>query len=212
MRALAVAGATIATAVLITACGGSGGLIPSASAGTLRVDLARISADVVEQNCTAATTDIATANNDFNSLPTSVNTSLLTELQNGLTTLATNALKECQGATSSTGPTQTGSTGVTTATSTTGATSSTSSTTTSSTPSSTSSTTSSTPSSTSSTTSSETTTTGDTGSTCTTTTPGQGGGTPACDGATSNAGGGNGDGGNGDGGNGGAGGIGGPGN
>ena len=208
MRALAVAGATIATAVLITACGGSGGLIPSASAGTLRVDLARISADVVEQNCTAATTDIATANNDFNSLPTSVNTSLLTELQNGLTTLATNALKECQGATSSTGPTQTGSTGVTTATSTTGATSSTSSSTTSSTASSTASTTtSSTPSSTASTTSSETTTTGDTGSTCTTTTPGQGGGTPACDGATSNAGGGNGGAGNG-----GAGGIGGPGN
>jgi hypothetical protein len=203
MRALAVACATLATAVLITACGGSGGLIPLAGAGTLRVDLARISADVVEQNCTAATTDIATANNDFNSLPTSVNTSLLTELQNGLTTLATNALKECQGATSSTGPTQTGSTGVTTATSTTGATSSTSSSTTSSTASSTASTTtSSTPSSTASTTSSETTTTGDTGSTCTTTTPGQGGGTPACDGATSNAGGGNG----------GAGGIGGPGN
>ena len=205
MRALAVACATLATAVLITACGGSGGLIPLAGAGTLRVDLARISADVVEQNCTAATTDIATANNDFNSLPTSVNTSLLTELQNGLTTLATNALKECQGATSSTGPTQTGSTGVTTATSTTGATSSS---TTSSTASSTASTTtSSTPSSTASTTSSETTTTGDTGSTCTTTTPGQGGGTPACDGATSNAGGGNGGAGNG-----GAGGIGGPGN
>ena len=35
MRALAVAGATIATAVLITACGGSGGLIPSASRATV---------------------------------------------------------------------------------------------------------------------------------------------------------------------------------
>jgi len=204
MRALAVACSTLATTVLIAACGGSGGLIPSASAGTLRVDLARISADVVEQNCTAATTDIATANNDFNSLPTSVNTSLLTELQNGLTVLATSALKECQGATSSTGPTQTGSTGVTTATSTTGATSSTSSTTTSSTASSTASTTtSSTATSTASTTTSSTasSTTGDSGATCTTT-PGEGGGTPACEGATSTAGGGNG---------GGSGGIGGPG-
>ena len=96
MRALAVAGATLATAALIAACGGSGGLIPSASAGTLRIDLARISADVVQQDCTAATTDIATANNDVNNLPTSVNTSLLTELQNGLTALATKALTECQ--------------------------------------------------------------------------------------------------------------------
>ena len=190
MKALAVAGATLATALLIAACGGSGGLIPAASAGTLRIDLSRISADVVEQNCAAATADIATANNDFNSLPTSVNTSLVTELQNGLTALATNALKECQGSTSSTGPTQTGSTGVTTSTGTSGATSSTSSTTTSSTASSSASTTSSTTSSTASTTSSETaTTTGDSGSTCTTTTPGEGGGTPACDGATSNAGG-----------------------
>ena len=193
MKALAVAGATLATALLIAACGGSGGLIPAASAGTLRIDLSRISADVVEQNCAAATADIATANNDFNSLPTSVNTSLVTELQNGLTALATNALKECRGTTSSTGPTQTGSTGVTTSTGTSGATSSTSSTsstTTSSTASSSASTTSSTTSSTASTTSSETaTTTGDSGSTCTTTTPGEGGGTPACDGATSNAGG-----------------------
>jgi hypothetical protein len=192
MKALAVAVATLATAVLISACGGSGGLIPAASAGTLRVDLARISADVVELNCTGANTDIATANNDFNSLPTSVNTALVTELQTGLTALATNALKECQGSTSSTGPTQTGSTGVTTATSTTGATSSTtsSSTTTSSTASSTASTTSSTTaSSTASTTTTDTnTTTGDTGPTCTQT-PSESGGTPACDGATSNAGG-----------------------
>ena len=193
MKALAVAGATLATALLIAACGGSGGLIPAASAGTLRVDLSRISADVVEQNCAAANTDIAAANNDFNSLPTSVNTSLVTELQNGLTALATNALKECRGTTSSTGATQTGSTGVTSATGTsgaTGSTSSTSSTSTSSTASSTASTTtSSTATSTASTTSSDTSaTTGDTGQTCTPT-PGEGGGTPACDGATSTAGG-----------------------
>jgi hypothetical protein len=192
MKALAVAGATLATAVALSACGGSGGLIPAASAGTLRVDLSRISADVVEQNCTAANTDIATANNDFNSLPTSVSQTLVNDLQNGLTALATNALKECQGTTSSTGPTQTGSTGVTTATGTTGATSSTSSTTTSSTASSTASTTSSsTASSTASTTSSDTSTaTGNTGPTCTNTTPSQSGGTPACDGATTPAGGG----------------------
>jgi hypothetical protein len=193
MKALAVAGATLATALLIAACGGSGGLIPAASAGRLRVDLSSISADVVEQNCAAANTDIATANNDFNSLPTSVNTSLVTELQNGLTALATNALKECRGTTSSTGATQTGSTGVTSATGTSGATSSTSSTsstTTSSTASSTASTTtSSTATSTASTTSSDTSaTTGDTGQTCTPT-PGEGGGTPACDGATSTGGG-----------------------
>ena len=193
MKALAVAGATLATALLIAACGGSGGLIPAASAGTLRVDLSRISADVVEQNCAAANTDIAAANNDFNSLPTSVNTSLVTELQNGLTALATNALKECRGTTSSTGATQTGSTGVTSATGTsgaTGSTSSTSSTTTSSTASSTASTTtSSTATSTASTTSSDTSaTTGDTGQTCPPT-PGEGGGTPACDGATSTGGG-----------------------
>jgi hypothetical protein len=191
MKAFAVAGATLGTAVLLAACGGSGGLIPAASAGTLRVALSRISADVVEQNCTAVNHDIATANNDFNSLPTSVNPTLVNDLQNGLTALATNALKECQGATSSTGPTQTGSTGVTTATGTTGATSSTSSTTTSSTASSTASTTtSSTASSTASTTSSETSTaTGDTGPTCTNT-PSESGGTPACDGATTPAGGG----------------------
>jgi hypothetical protein len=195
MKALAVAGATLATALLIAACGGSGGLIPAASAGTLRVDLSRISADVVEQNCVAATTDIATANNDFNSLPTSVNTSLVSELQNGLTALATNALKECQGTTSSTGPTQTGSTGVTSATGTSGATSSTSSTSstsTTSTESSTTSTTTSDTSTTTSTTTSDTSTTGEGGPTCTNTTPGEGGGTPACDGATSTAGGGDG--------------------
>ena len=193
MKSLAVAGATLATAALLAACGGSGGLIPAASAGTLRVDLSRISADVVEQNCAAANTDIATANNDFNSLPTSVNQTLVNNLQNGLTALATNALKECQGATSSTGPTQTGSTGVTSATGSTAATSSTSSTTTSSTA-----------SSTASTTTSETSTaTGDTGPTCTNT-PSESGGTPACDGATTPGGGAGG-------GGGGGGGIGGPG-
>ncbi|HVC85523.1 MAG TPA: hypothetical protein VNC12_09735 [Solirubrobacteraceae bacterium] len=199
MKSLAVAGATLATAVLLAACGGSGGLIPAASAGTLRVDLSRISADVVEQNCAAANADIATANNDFNSLPTSVNQTLVSDLQNGLTALATNALKECQGATSSTGPTQTGSTGVTSVTGATAATSSTSSTTTSSTASSTASTTtSSTASSTASTTSSATSTaTGDTGPTCTNT-PSESGGTPACDGATTPAGAGGGIGGPGD--------------
>jgi hypothetical protein len=182
MKALAVACATLATAVLIAACGGSGGLIPAATSSQLRLDLTKIQTDVDGHDCRATTTDIATANNDFNNIPTSVSASLTGQLQTGLTALTTAALTECQGSTSSTGPTQTGPTGPTNATSATSSTSSTSSTT-SSTASSTASTTSTTESSTPTTTTDTNTTTGDGGSTCTSTT-GEGGGTQACDGGT----------------------------
>jgi hypothetical protein len=196
MKALGVACATLATALLIVACGGSGGLIPAVNAGRLQTDLSKISTDVVNMDCRATTIDIATANTDFNNLPSSVNPTLRNELQSGLTTLTASALKQCQGPTGPTGLTgptggTTGGTGTTSATSTTGATGSTSST--SSTTSSTS-TESTTTSSTASTTTSSAattttdTTTADTTTTTCTSTPGQSGGTPACDGSTTGSG------------------------
>lgn len=190
MKALGVACSALATALAIAACGGTGGLIPASTASTLRLDLARISADVANRDCPATTTDIATANNDLNGLPSSVNATLRSQLQTGLTTLTASALKQCQGPTGPTGATaSTGSTGptaATSATSATGATSSTSST--SSTASTTSTETSSAATTTTDTTSSAATTSTDTTSTTCTPPNGEGGGTPACDGVTSNSG------------------------
>ena len=118
MRAFVVACVGLATAVLVAACGGRSGLIPAANANTLIADLHNVAAAVFKQDCTATSTGIQQAEVDFNNLPPSVDAALVTQLQDGLITLAADAAKQCQGSTSNTGATgstnHTGSTGATT--------------------------------------------------------------------------------------------------
>jgi hypothetical protein len=187
MKALGVALATVATGVLLAACGGAGGLIPATNAGALITDLNNISAAVSNFDCPTTETAIRQADSDFARLPPNVNPTLRMEIQNGLSTLVTSARKQCVAATGPTGPTsttgptgtsgQSGPSGPSGSSGASGPTSSTSSTSSTSTSSTASTTTSSTASTTTDT------TTGATGPTCTTT-PVEGGGTPACDGAT----------------------------
>ena len=178
MKALGVALATVATGVLLAACGGAGGLIPATNAGALITDLNNISAAVSNFDCPTTETAIRQADSDFARLPPNVNPTLRMEIQNGLSTLVTSARKQCVAATGPTGPSSTGPTGTSGPSGSSGASGPTGSTSSTSTTSSTASTTT---SSTASTTTD--TTTGATGPTCTTT-PVEGGGTPACDGAT----------------------------
>lgn len=189
MRAIAATAAAIATALTISACGSSTGLIPTTNAATLQGDLSQLSIALSNHDCPETQAALLNANTDLGSLPATVDARLRQQLRSGLQVLTTSALKACKppkNNTSQTGPTSTGLTGPT-STGPTGTTSSTSSTSTSSTTSSTSSTTSSTVSTTSSTSSSAATTgnggtpTGPTGTTC----PGSGGGTAICDNTTS---------------------------
>jgi hypothetical protein len=192
MRALLVTIAMLATAALLSACGGSSGLIPARNAATLQDDLNNVSDYVVLKDCPQTDDALAQAENDFASLPASVNAALRANLQKGLNALESAARRNCQtssastSATGTTGPTSataaTGTTGPTSATGATAATS-TSSSTTSSTPTSTTSTTA---TSTATTTSSAATTTNESGPSGPTQVPttGAGGGAQAGGGPT----------------------------
>jgi hypothetical protein len=118
MTAFAVACVGLATAVLVAACGGPSGLIPATNSNTLIADLHNVAAAVFKQDCTATSTAIQQAETDFNNLPPSMDAALVTQLQDGLGTLAADAATQCQGSTSNTGATgstnQTGNTGATT--------------------------------------------------------------------------------------------------
>ena len=94
MRAFVVACVGLATAVLVAACGGRSGLIPAANANTLIADLHNVAAAVFKQDCTATSTGIQQAEVDFNNLPPSVDAALVTQLQDGLITLAADAAKQ----------------------------------------------------------------------------------------------------------------------
>jgi hypothetical protein len=188
MKGLAAAAAAIATALSISACGSSAGLIPTSNAATLQGDLSQLSLALTNHDCGQTQTALHSAETDFYSLPATVDTRLQQQLRSGLAVLTTSALKACKppnNNTGQTGPTSTGPTGPT-STGPTGTTGTTSSTSSSSTTSSTSSTTSSTSSVATSTSSSAATTgdggtpTGPTGTTC----PGSGGGTAICDNTT----------------------------
>ena len=186
MRRLALSAATFASAALLAACGSSSALIPSSYAGTIQTALAKISTDLYQADCTAAAADVASAQSDLTTLPTTVDARLGRNLSDGLTTLAGLVHDHCQSSTGNSGTTgqtgTTGTTGTTSATGTTGTTGTTSSTSTTGTTGTTGTTTT---TSTSSTTSTATTSTAATGSATTTSGPGNGG-TPGNDNGNGN--------------------------
>ena len=89
MRALALSAGALAAAALLAACGGGAGLIPSQTASTLHNDLSNIEIAFDTQDCGSAAAYVATARTDFANLSaTSVSPRLVTQLQQGLATLA----------------------------------------------------------------------------------------------------------------------------
>jgi hypothetical protein len=194
VKALLVTLATVATAVALSACGGSSGLIPQSDASRLQTDLNQVSDAVVLGDCDLTGTELDRTRADLDSLPQSVDASLVANLRQGLAALDTSARRDCHsqsatgptGATSSTGPT--GATSTTGQTGTTSSTSSTSSTSTSTTTSTTTATTTTTSAAT--TTSSAATSTALSGASGATQAPttGAGGGTQAGGGSTSGTG------------------------
>ena len=172
MRRLVAGAAMALSAALLAACGSSGGQIPHRYAATLQTDLANISTDIYQHDCAAAARDVASAQSDLTTFPTTVDARLGRNLSDGLTTLAGAVHRSCQSTSGSTG--NTGTSGPTGATSTTGTTGTTSSTgTTGTTGTTTTTTTSSAATTTSSTTSAAT--TSSTSTATTTSEPGNGG-------------------------------------
>ena len=129
MRRLVAGAAMALSAALLAACGSSGGQIPHRYAATLQTDLANISTDIYQHDCAAAARDVASAQSDLTTFPTTVDARLGRNLSDGLTTLAGAVHRSCQSTSGSTGNTgSTGTSGSTGATSTTGTTGTTSST------------------------------------------------------------------------------------
>jgi len=163
-RALAVTGVALLAALLISSCGSgsSGGLIPQATALNLNTDLQNIQAGVLAGDCSLTQAQVANARQDFNDIPSTVNSSLRDQLVEGFNAIQLSAQRGCQNSTPSGG-----SSGTTGATGPAGTTSSTTSSTASSSATTTSSSTASSTATTTTNSSAATSTTG------TTTTPGQ---------------------------------------
>jgi hypothetical protein len=112
MRAPALAVAALAAALSLAACGSSsGGLIPTETAGSLNSDLTNIQAGVTAQDCAVTDQAIESATLDFESLPSSINQRLASQLQQGFHTLVTYAELKCQPASGNGSTGQTGTTG-----------------------------------------------------------------------------------------------------
>lgn len=125
-KKLSLAAVLAAGAVLLAACGGSGGLIPEGKAGPLRFDFEAVAnaAENGHGNCSATRTALAKTRSDFEGLPASVQAKLREALSKGISHLETQALELCRQ------PATTGATTTATAKTTSKATSTTTTTTT----------------------------------------------------------------------------------
>jgi predicted small lipoprotein YifL len=127
VRRLALPFAALLAALALAACGSSGGgLIPHATASELNTDLTNIQVAVDEGDCSATTTQIATAQTHFDNISTKVNRKLRAQLLAGFAALKSSAASACANNSTSS------STSSTTTTSTTTSSASTTSTTTTS--------------------------------------------------------------------------------
>jgi hypothetical protein len=133
VRLPVLAAATLATVALASACGSSsGGLIPADTADSLNSALTDIQAGVEASDCAVTAQAIENARSDFDSLPSSINAKLRSQLLEGFQTLEGSAELKCQQSTP-TGPTgPSSSTSTSTSTSSTTTTSTSTATTTSS--------------------------------------------------------------------------------
>jgi hypothetical protein len=94
-KKLSLAAVLAAGAVLSTACGGSGGLIPEGNAGPLRTDFEAVASAAESRNCPGTRTALAKTRSDFESLPASVQAKLRDQLSKGVSHLEEQALKLC---------------------------------------------------------------------------------------------------------------------
>jgi hypothetical protein len=88
----------VAAAVLVCSCGSSGkGLIPEANAGPLQSDFEAVSqaAQTGDGDCTATTAAINKTEQDFASLPATVDSALRDRLSQGISNLRERALALC---------------------------------------------------------------------------------------------------------------------
>jgi len=121
-----LAGLLGVSAALLVSCGSSSGkLIPVADAGPLQSDFETVAqaAEAGNGNCSATEAAILTTEQDFNTLPTGVDTGLRNTLRQGIDNLRSHALALCaqplaQATTTSTTPKTTPSTTTTSATTT----------------------------------------------------------------------------------------------
>ena len=97
-RALVLAGALIAAALLLASCGGSSkGLIPLADAGPLKSDFEEVfqAARSGNGDCTATSAAIAKTEHDFAALPGTIDAGLRKTLSQGIENLRERALALC---------------------------------------------------------------------------------------------------------------------
>ena len=89
-------GLTALCAIVISGCGGAG-LIPAGDSSALDQSLGQVAQATAAGDCEAAGSALANAQNQFRSLPSSVNSELRSTLESGLQRLATTVPKQCQG-------------------------------------------------------------------------------------------------------------------
>jgi hypothetical protein len=117
LRLLAACALGFAAALLVS-CGSSGkGLIPSANAGPLQADFEAVNQAAQSGDCATTQSAIAKTEQDYNTLPASINAGLRTRLREGITHLSKRALEVCAQPLAT--PTSTGTTAKTTSTATT---------------------------------------------------------------------------------------------
>jgi hypothetical protein len=107
---VALAGALGISAALLVACGGSSGkLIPLADAGPLQSDFETIAQDAEAGNgsCSATESAVLKTEQDFTSLPASVDSGLRQTLRQGIENLRARALALCAQPLAQTTPTST---------------------------------------------------------------------------------------------------------
>jgi hypothetical protein len=112
LRALVAGGLCLAVS-LIAACGSSNGLLSSSTASSLTGQLQQVSTDLQNGDCAKAADDLAVATQNIQNLPSSVSSTLRSNLDQGLTKAQELLAAQCKTATTTT-PTTTTTTETTT--------------------------------------------------------------------------------------------------
>jgi hypothetical protein len=112
LRALVAGGLGLAVS-LIAACGSSNGLLVSTTADQLTGQLQQVSADIDNGDCAAAADQLASVTQQIQRLPSSVSSTLRSNLDQGLTKAQALLAAQCKTATTTT-PTTTTTTQTTT--------------------------------------------------------------------------------------------------
>lgn len=93
---LSLAAMLAGSAALLSACGGTSGLIPEGNAGPLRSDFEAVANAAENGNCAGTEKAIEKTQADFNNLPSSVDSQLRRTLEKGIQHLASQARVACK--------------------------------------------------------------------------------------------------------------------